>query len=138
MKHSQLYMKWFSRSLLFILLLIMTYVATKPVYNLAHWIPHGLFKQLGLSYENILWAEQNLDKAMHFFGALVLTSLLIKADLLFIKKQHAFVLIALTCLCAEFVQLLIGRSFNSIDLLLGILGSFMAYLGITENRRKPA
>jgi len=138
MKHSSLYIKWFSRSLLLISLLVMAYVATKPNYNLAHWVPHGFLRQLGLPYSFVLHAEQNLDKALHFFGAALLTFLIIKSNFTFLNEQQILCLVIALCFAAELVQLLIGRSFNSIDLLLGFSGSFMAYLGITQNRHKSA
>jgi len=134
MKHSQQYMKWFSRCILLVLITSFTVVATKPSYNLAHWIPHGFLRQLGIPYPAVLWGEQNLDKFLHFFGAAALTYLIVKSQIYTINKCRSLYLVMLLCLAAECAQLIIGRGFNSSDLLLGILGSFMAYLGINENK----
>jgi len=133
MKHSPLYIKWFCRCLLVLLGSLMTYVVIQPSYNFSHLIPHSLFKQLHIPYKVVLLGEQHADKLLHFFGAIALMFLLTKAKIWFINKRWAFILTCLLCLVAELTQFFIERGFNSSDLLLGFLGSFMAYLGINEN-----
>ena len=136
MKHSPVYMKWFSRCLLLALIVSITYIVIQPSYNFSHWINHGLLKKLNIPYEWVLWGEQHADKFLHFFGAAILVMLIIKSQLPFINNRLAVLLVCSLCLIAEIAQLFIGRGFNSIDLLLGILGSFMAYLGIKDKYLK--
>ena len=120
--------------MLLILFFLATWVTTKSSYNFAHWVPHGFLRQLGIPYSMVLWGEQNFDKLLHFLGAATLTWLIIKSKIHTINKPRSVVIVILLCLSAECAQLIIGRGFNSSDLLLGILGSFMAYLGINENK----
>jgi len=134
MKHSQQYMKWFSRCVLLVLLSLFTLIVTKTSYNFAHWVPHGLLRQLGIPYSAVLWGEQNADKLLHFGGAAVLTWLIVKSQIHTLNKRKSLFIVILLCFGAECAQLIIGRGFNSSDLLLGIWGSFMAYLGINENK----
>jgi len=138
MKHSSVEIKWFCRIFLLVLVIVMTYLVTKPAYNFSHWLPHSLFRSLNIPYKVILFSEQHIDKVMHFFGAASIVCLVTYAQFFTIKKGGAFLFTAILCLGAEFVQWKIGRSFNSSDLLLGILGGFMAYLSITENKHRPA
>ena len=134
MKHSPIYIKWFYRCLLLTLTALMTYVVIQPSYNFAHWVPHTLLKKLHIPYNAVLFGEQHADKFLHFFGAALLVYLITKAQIPCFNKHKAFILTCLLCLTAELVQFFIHRGFNSSDLLLGILGSFMAYLRINENR----
>jgi hypothetical protein len=55
--------------------------------------------------------------------------LIFGSKLPFLKTRPLTVVILVSALCvgAEFFQLMIGRGVESSDLLLGILGSFMAY-----------
>ena len=138
MKHSPTYIKWFSRGFLISLVVIMTYIVTRPSYNFSHWMPHGLLRSVHIPYKAILFFEQHADKALHFFGAAILVWLIVRAQLFSINKGLAFTFTVLLCVGAEVVQWKIGRGYNSSDLLLGISGSFMAYLGITENKHRPA
>ena len=128
MKHSHVYIKWFCRSLLLLLVISITYIVIQPSYNFAHWIDHGFLKRINVPYLAVLWAEQNADKFLHFFGAALLVILIIKSQFKAILNRHALIIVTTLCLLAELVQFFIGRGFNSVDLLLGILGSFMAYL----------
>jgi len=132
MKHSRWDIKWFYRGLFLILFCLGTFIATRQSYNYAHWIPHALLREIGLPYSAVLWGEQNLDKLLHLIGAAALTWLIIKSDFSSLKKPHIFLLVALICIFAECAQAMIGRGFNSLDLLLGILGSFVAYLATTK------
>ena len=134
MKHSSIDIKWFYRGFLIVLVITMTYLVTQPSYNFSHWVPRGFLKSLNIPYKMILYSERHIDKALHFFGAAIIVWLISKAQILSIKKRGALGFTLLLCLAAECVQLQIGRGFNSIDLLLGILGSFMAYLSIKENK----
>jgi len=47
MKQSTIYIKWFCRALLLLLLGSMGYIASRPEYNFAHWIPHGFLRDIG-------------------------------------------------------------------------------------------
>lgn len=132
MKHSQWDMKWFYRVLLLFLFCLVTFIATRQSYNIAVWIPHRLLRDIGISYPIVLWGEQNIDKLLHFTGSATLTWLLIKSKFSYINHGRAFLIMALTCAFAEYVQQMIGRGFNSLDLLLGIIGSFVAYLATTK------
>ncbi len=112
-----------------------TYVATRPQYNFAHLVPHTQLRQIGISYDTLLWAEQNADIALHFFGAFALTLLLAGAQIYYVSapKIRPFISVCLLCLAAELVQHLIGRGIETGDLLLGICGGFMAYL-VLDNK----
>lgn len=139
MNHSSTLLKCFYRLILLTLLLGMTYVVTRAGYNFAHWVPHDFLRSLGLSYASLLWAEQNADVALHFFGAALLTSLIYLAKLPLIENsaKNAFLAVSMLCLGAELVQMSIGRGYQNSDLLLGILGGFMAYLLIEKNKQSP-
>ncbi len=122
-------MKWFCRITLIGLTMAIGYVVIQPSYNFAHWVPHHSLRAAGISYENLLWAEQNADIALHFLGAASLTALLYGSALPLLKnyKVAPLILVCLACLAAEFAQQIIGRGMETRDLLLGICGSFMAY-----------
>jgi len=139
MKQSTIYIKWFCRALLLLLLGSMGYIASRPEYNFAHWIPHGFLRDIGLSYATTLWAEQHADYALHFGGALLLVWLLCLARVPIIGKSAFRALISVVSLCisAELFQLYIGRGMESGDLLLGIMGSFVAYLATNKNKYAP-
>jgi len=126
--------KWMSRVLLITLLILMTYVATRQSYNFSHWVPHRFFQDIGIPYSARLWAEQNADVFLHFFGAMSLTVLIYTAKFNKILSRPLTIslLIAALCLCAEIFQYSIGRGFESSDLLLGFLGVFMAYSTINK------
>jgi len=112
----------------------LTYVVIQPSYNFAHLIPRNFLRNIGINYASILWAEQNADVFLHFSGGFGLTWLLLKSKLPLIKDCEVVILILVSTLCvaAELVQHLIGRGIETSDLLLGICGSFMAYLGINK------
>lgn len=133
------YTKWFYRALLLALLAPMIYVVTRHGYNFAHWVPHGFIRGLGVSYESLLWAEQNADVALHFFGAALLVMLIHKAQLrpFSLTPKHSFATVVILCIGAEAFQFVIGRGLETSDLLLGILGGFMAYLAIDKNKLSP-
>lgn len=135
MNQSPTYMKWFYRALLVLLASALTYVVTQPSYNFAHLVPHNLLRQVGISYASILWAESNADIFLHFFGAAVLTWLIHGARLPYLhcKRYSSFIVVCSLCIAAEVVQYFIGRGVETSDLLLGICGSFMAYLAIDKN-----
>jgi len=135
MKHSSTDMKWFYRALLIILIVSMTYIAIKPNYNMAHWVPHSFLRAIGIPYQIILWSEQHIDKLLHFVGAGMLVLILTKARLTSISATISLFIVIALSIAIELVQLMIGRGFNSSDLLLGILGSFMAYSGIRKNKQ---
>lgn len=116
------------------LALLMAYVATRQSYNFAHWVPHHLLRDLGIPYKAVLWGEQNADSFLHFFGGLSLTGLIYGARFKIFAAQPWRILLFVTLLClfAELFQFVIGRGVESSDLLLGILGSFMAYSTINK------
>ncbi len=126
--------KWFSRLLLFALLASMTYVATRQSYNFSHWVPHHFLRDIGVPYSARLWAEQNADIFLHFFGAMSLTVLIYAAKISKILSRPLTIslCVAAMCLCAEIFQYSIGRGFESSDLLLGFFGIFMAYSAINK------
>lgn len=125
-----------SRTVLLIVFFSFTYVVTRESYNFAHWIPHRLLRNAGISYETLLWSEQNADVFLHFVGGFVITILLMFSNLPLLKNRHWLTLLLVCGLCffAEVFQYLIGRGKETSDLLLGICGSFMAYLAV--NRKK--
>lgn len=135
MKQSDTYIKWFSRITFGSLLGFLTYAVSQPHYNSAHLVPHTLMRQFSASYESILFAEQNIDGALHLIGAAMLTAALWLSQLPILSKTsgRAAIVIALFCLAAEGWQYQIGRGWHSSDLLLGILGCFMAYLAISKS-----
>ena len=125
------------RITLFALIVALGYVVSRPSYNFAHWMPHNFIRQLGGSYESLLWAEQHADVALHFLGGFITTLLISVSTLPFFKAEplRILILVCIFCLAAELLQLRIGRGFDYLDLLLGILGSFMAYLAINKNKK---
>ena len=122
--------KWACRLFLLAIVTVFTYVATRESYNFAHWVPHAFLKHIGIPYSTLLWAEQNADIALHFLGALFITLLLRSSQLSFISnpKWMPVLIVVILCFGAEFAQHLIGRGIETSDLLLGICGSFVAYL----------
>ncbi len=129
-------MKWFYRVLLILLAGGLSYVVIQPSYNFAHWVPHSFLRRIGISYDALLWAEQNADIFLHFFGAALLTLLIHHAKLPILRRwrSSSFIIVCILCVGAEVAQYFIGRGVESGDLLLGICGSFMAYLAIDKNR----
>ncbi len=127
--------KWFYRSCLIVLIAALTYVVVQPAYNMAHWVPHNTLRRLGANYDQLLWIEHNVDLALHAAGGFIITVLIVFSKLPFIdgSGRRALILVSVLCLCAEIVQLSIGRGAQSLDLLLGIFGSFMAYLALYKN-----
>lgn len=127
---------WFWRALLLLLISSMAYVTTRPLYNYAHWIPHQFLRKMGVSYEVVYWGETNGDLLLHFFGGLILTWLIYLARLPGLGRSAllAFLSVSALCIGAEIFQYLINRGVESSDLLLGILGSFMAYLALNKNK----
>lgn len=128
--------KWLARVTLIWLSAWMTWVVTRPSYNFAHWIPHNLLEFIGIPYSIILAAEENADIFLHFSGGLLLTVLIFMADMSGVRKSKLipFLVVCSMCVAAEVTQHLIGRGTETSDLLLGICGSFMAYLAL-ENKR---
>lgn len=128
---------WLYRLLLALVGGLMTYVVSRQSYNFAHWVPHGALRRIGASYEHLLWFEQHADYFLHFFGALFLTVILAAAQLPILKQTplRPILFTIFLCIAAEALQYVIGRGVESRDLLLGILGSFMAYLAIDKNKK---
>lgn len=128
-------MKWFCRISLIVISSGFTYVVTQPSYNFAHWVPHNLLREIGIRYEYVLWAESNADVALHFVGAALLTFLAYGASIKPLNS-HRFIPLGVVwslCIGAEIAQHLVGRGIETSDLLLGICGSFMAYLALHKN-----
>jgi hypothetical protein len=125
-----------ARGLLLALGAIMTYVVTLPSYNFAHRMPYRMLYGMGASYSTVLWIEQNAAYLLHFAGGFVLTVLLRWSELPLTKRSlHRCVAIVIgLCVSAEIFQYLIGRGAETSDLLLGISGSFVAYLAIFKNQ----
>lgn len=126
--------KWLSRLILVALFASMAYVVTRHSYNFSHWIPHHFFRDIGIPYSARLWAEQNADLFLHFFGAMTLTVLLHASRINKSLSRPLTIssIVAAMCVFAEIFQYSIGRGFESSDLLLGFLGVFMAYLTINK------
>jgi len=104
-------LKWACRSVFVVLAMLMTYIVTRESYNFAHWVPHHFLREIGIPYQVVLWSERNADLFLHFLGAMALTLLIYGA---------------------RFKVFIAPRGFESSDLLLGILGSFMAYSTINK------
>lgn len=123
------------RVMLLTLIIAAGYVVSRPSYNFSHWIPHDFIRQIGVPYNTVLWVEQRADVLLHFFGGLILSLLIYASKLPFFKNNatRTFIIVCIFCLAAEILQHIIGRGFDYLDLLLGILGSFMAYLSINKN-----
>jgi len=119
--------KWFYRAMLILLTGSMSYVVLQSSYNFAHWVPHSLLYKLGVPYATVLYLESNADKLLHPLGAFVLTWLLVKSKIPQLSYPlRSFGLLCLVMTVAEITQWQIGRGFESIDLLLGIAGSYIA------------
>jgi len=137
MKQLGIDIKWFYRIFTATLLVFMGYAATRTEYSSAHLVPHSILRFIGAPYDVILYAEQNINAVLHFLGAATLVWSLWLAHLPILCKSPILTtgsVIAL-CLGAELAQLLIGRGWQSSDLLLGIMGCFMAYLTIYTNKQ---
>lgn len=137
MNHAQIETKWFYRVLLTAIVGLSSYVAFQPVYNFSHWMPHSTLRGIGVPYEAILWFEQNADTFLHLLGGLLITALLYASDLPLLRQSAAKVLACMVglCLLAEILQFAVGRDVELKDLLLGISGSFMAYLAIKQKNK---
>lgn len=137
MNHAQIETKWFYRILLFIVLGIGGYVVLQPEYNFSHWMPHRALRSAGVPYSAILWFEQNADIALHLLGGLLIATLLYASDLPLLRQSAAKVFTCMVglCLLAEILQFAVGRDVELKDLLLGISGSFMAYLAIKQKNK---
>jgi len=122
-------LKWACRGAFLLIAVVFTYVVTRESYNFAHWVPHARLRDIGIPYKAVLWGERNADLFLHFFGAMILTLLIYGAKLVFLgtRPLAIFAVVSILCLSAEVFQFAIGRGVESSDLLLGILGSFMAY-----------
>ena len=85
-----------------------------------------------MPYSALLWLDHNIATAIHFCVALIGTALLYYSDL-FIhsdKQQRLKVCVlvfAVLALATEIVQISIGRGFQMIDLIAGLLGISLAY-----------
>jgi len=123
------YIKWFYRCTFLLLVGLMAYVVFQPHYNFAHWVPHSQLRNMGVPYSVILHFESNADKLLHPIGGFVLTVLLIvcKWPLISHPRYRLFVLFCSAMLITECIQWTLGRGFEFSDLLLGVLGSFLAY-----------
>ncbi len=131
-------MKWFYRTILFCLIVLMSYVVFQTQYNFAHWVPHRLLKSIGIPYQALLYFERNADVILHLLGAFVITLLIIKSDFSMILK-HQIWIVALVCAAlflVEIYQQQIGRGFDLWDLILGIVGCVMAMLISTKNHKE--
>jgi hypothetical protein len=123
---------YFARLALFIILLWGTWLAVLPEYSLSPWMPYQLMRFLGMPYSALLWLDHNIATAIHFCVALIGTALLYYSDL-FIhsdKQQRLKVCVlvfAVLALATEIVQISIGRGFQMIDLIAGLLGISLAY-----------
>jgi hypothetical protein len=128
--------KWMCRGLFLLLSLTMAYVVPRETYNFAHLVPHRGLKDIGVPYHVVLWGEQHADVLLHFFGAMVLTVMVFGSKFPFLKSRPLtiFILVSALCVGAEDFQLMIARGVESSDLLLGILGSFMAYLALNNKK----
>ena len=122
-----------ARLVLLILIASMSYIVLLPSYNFAHLMPRSLMDLMGINYASRLWIEQHSDVFFHFAGAGTLVLLFTFANLFAGTKQAkpALVIVIVLCFAAEIAQSWIGRGFDEYDLLFGISGSFMAYLGVT-------
>ncbi len=137
MNHAQIETKWFYRILLISIVGLGSYLALQPQYNFSHWMPHRALRSAGVPYNAILWFEQNADIALHLLGGLLITALLYASDLPLLRQSAATVLACMVglCLLAEILQFAVGRDVELKDLLLGISGSFMAYLAIKQKNK---
>jgi hypothetical protein len=126
--------KWMFRGFLLFASFAMTYVVTRESYNFSHLVPHRWLREIGVPYPFVLWSEQNADILLHFIGAMILTVLISGSKLPFFNSRPLtiFILVSALCVGAELFQLIIGRGVESSDLLLGILGSFMAYSALKQ------
>jgi len=75
-----------------------------------------------------------MNKALFFLHTAILILLTLQAITLSNPKRHSLIKVMSFCLTNELIPQEIGRSYNSIDLLLGFLGGFMAYLSINDNK----
>lgn len=122
-------LKWFYRCLLLILVGSVSYVIFQPAYNFAHWVPHGLLRNLGVPYAALLYFETNADKLLHPLIAASLVILLTQAKIPLISttKLRSLLFVFALIVLAEIIQAWIGRGFGYLDLILGFLGCYLAY-----------
>lgn len=129
-----------SRALLLLILLTLSYTAIRQNYNLAHWVPRCSLRAIGIPYHTLLWFEQHMDAFLHFLGAAILVFFIFASKLPGIANYSshrqasiAFILVVILCIFAEIAQFIVGRGTETLDLLLGILGGFMAYFAIDKD-----
>jgi len=131
--------KWFSRVGLIVLSAVLVYLVIQPSYNIAHWVPHNALRRLGANYDHLLWIEHNIDLVLHAVGGFLVTALIIMSKLPIVgrSEMRALCLVCVLCIGVEISQFAVGRGAplreQSLDLLLGIFGSFMAYLAFKKN-----
>jgi len=126
-------MKWSCRLILVSMTAAMTYIVLLPQYNFSHYVPHPLIKRLGFSYKQQLWVDHNMDKAFHFFGALILVHLLFGANIYFRQRPNyrlvlSSALVLFAVFAAEYAQQYIGRGFSKPDIWIGVGGTCLAIL----------
>jgi len=129
MTDPQLYRKWFCRTALCCLILLMSSLVFRQSYNFAHWVPHDYLRSIGLSYSALLYFEQHADKLLHIVIAFTLTVLLICSEIEKISrpKHRALILIVTGLILVELLQFQIGRGFGVLDAGVGILASYWAF-----------
>ena len=128
------YRKCFYRAAFILLALAMGYVVLQPSYNFAHWIPHTLLRDIGISYPALLAFETHADKALHLFGAFLLSISLYRSQLPLLSQHrlYPFIAIFMASAGAELIQWSIGRGIEVNDLLVSALGCLLAYRATTD------
>ena len=134
--------KYISRAVLLFILVVSSYIALQPEYNMAHWTPNQTMRQLGVPYHLILAYEHYLPWVLHFVIGLVLTVLLFFGELYDLinpgkRIARGFFLMVGLILITEWLQSTVGRRVELIDLAMGMagIGIATAYLVATKTIR---
>ena len=121
---------------------VMSYVVLQPSYNIAHWIPHSLLRDVGISYAALLSFETHADKVLHIVGACLLSIGLYRSQLPLLRRHrtYPFTAIFIVSALAELAQGSIGRGVELNDLLASGLGCCIAffmtfYIGYNADNR---
>ena len=105
-------------------------LALMPGGNIAHWIPHALLDEIGVSYAAQLWFEQHVATLAHGVGGMLLMATWGWSTI----EQRlwvGFIVITIGCLGVECLQWWIGRGFSVLDLLTGSAGAALMALLLT-------
>ena len=132
------------RIALFVIIPVVSYAALYPGFASYHYVPHGLLRDVGVPYAAVLWFEMHLGDLLHFIVAFALVLLIPSANILgkrspAVQRTVSLIIVATVAPVIEFYQWLVGRGFESIDLIAHFLGMLLAVAlwRVTSSRTHP-